>query len=211
MNKTLLKEYINKTVSFRYSSVNFTFNLSLSLFSSYDIDAGSKLLLKTITQNLDLSAFDNIIDLGCGTGVLGICLKKKNPELNLYSIDRDALALRFTELNAELNGIKKINILAELGFCTIPEGKNIVISNLPAKAGGLVLRSFINNINGVGAVVIVKPLKNLLIEILNDFNAEITFKEETRKHFTVHFYKESENNILPSEELEYYIRNKIQL
>jgi len=40
-----------------------------------------------------------VLDLGCGAGVLGICLGAANPGLRLELVDRNALALEFAALN----------------------------------------------------------------------------------------------------------------
>ena len=85
---------VNKQVPFKFHGEKLKFDLSMGLFSSFDIDAGSRLLLKTLAKHADLDNFENsnassnVIDTGCGTGVLGICLKKKYPGLNIRFQDR---------------------------------------------------------------------------------------------------------------------------
>jgi len=69
------------------------------LFSSYQIDEGTDLFLRTI----DLTEPRDIIDMGCGCGVIGIVLAREFPEAQVISLDRDLLAVRYTRHNAALN------------------------------------------------------------------------------------------------------------
>jgi hypothetical protein len=71
--------YITKEVPFRFRGIDCTFALSLGLFSSADIDTGSRFLLKVLSQRWDADLREGrplpaaVLDAGCGAGVLGIC------------------------------------------------------------------------------------------------------------------------------------------
>lgn len=47
----------------------------------------------------------NILDMGCGTGILGICAKKIWPDSKLVGIDIDQSAVQITKSNYDANGI----------------------------------------------------------------------------------------------------------
>ncbi len=169
--------------------MSLTFALSQSLFSSFDVDKGSKLLLKALYGNQDMNRFRSAFDLGCGVGVLGISLKKKNPDLDIYQTDRDALALAFTEYNAVLNNISPAAVKGCLGFSGFEHRKfDLIISNLPAKAGATVLRDIISGYSlhltekGLFAFVIVNDLHDLAEASLKAIGAEIRFQERKRDH-----------------------------
>ncbi len=98
-------DLVNRQTSCRFSGVEIQFNLSLGLFSSAGIDAGSMLLLKTIGKKIDLDSLSTILDVGCGVGTLGLALAKRCPKAEIQMVDRDELAVSFSRQNAELNAV----------------------------------------------------------------------------------------------------------
>jgi 16S rRNA G1207 methylase RsmC len=101
-----LKAYSNREVPFRFRGIDFRFALSLGLFSSADIDRGSRLLLKVLSRLLDESPSGGlpprrVLDAGCGIGVIGICAARAlmaagSPPLAVRAQDRDELARIFS-------------------------------------------------------------------------------------------------------------------
>ncbi len=72
----------------------------------------------------------NIIDLGCGSGVIGITLKKKNANFNVTCLDISSDALRITEENSRsLNA--DVNIVAGDMLDGISDKYDVIISNPP--------------------------------------------------------------------------------
>ena len=189
------------------------FNLSLGLFSSNDIDGGSRLLLKTIAQQTEPEEFLSILDAGCGIGVLGISLKKACPGAEVRLCDRDVLAVEFSKENCRINGIEGVNIENALALEGI-EGKqfDLVISNIPAKAGETVLEDFFRrsvnfiSLKGRVALVIVAPLADFAERTLNQLGHEILYREATYHYSVFHFRGEKSEN--PPDELAAYIRNR---
>jgi 16S rRNA (guanine1207-N2)-methyltransferase len=122
-------------------------DLSLNLevapgvFFQYGIDEGSKILLETA----EIPQGSEVLDLGCGCGVLGLAVAARDPEAKVMLVDSDIRAVRLSRLNAKNNQIRNVSV--ELGDVTydIPEGKqfNIVISNPPTHQGREVVREFI--------------------------------------------------------------------
>jgi len=163
--------------------------LSQDLFSSFDIDKGTKLLLTVLLKQMDITELSSVLDLGCGVGVLGITLKRINPRLRLHFTDRDALALDFTRLNCRLNNINADSIEGRLGLRgTEHNGYDLILSNLPAKAGAPVLISILNQYSGylkqggLFAFVIVKPLEKVAHATLIRSGAHIIHRQGTPDH-----------------------------
>jgi hypothetical protein len=192
----LIQKLMNKQVNFQFHGMKLKFDLSMGLFSSFDIDAGTKLLLKTLAKKVPLSDCKNALDTGCGTGVLGICLKKKYPDLDMQFQDRDALAIAFSSHNAHLNGLKvdpsKFSeglLLDGIDF----DSQDLIVCNIPAKAGEHVIRDFITKAascireRGTVAVVIVDTLKDLLAESIKECGCPLLYTEATRMHSVFHF------------------------
>ncbi|MBC8452309.1 MAG: methyltransferase [Spirochaetes bacterium] len=191
-------ERINKKVSFRFCGRDLYFYLSMGLFSSFDIDTGTRHLLRALAATIDFSKIQHVLDAGCGTGVIAISLKKAFPHIRVDALDRDSLALEITSENAELNSTE-ISVFsgldifaAEPDFPDSPfvqgEKYDLITTNIPAKAGLPVLRRFFLNglasltDNGYFTVVIVEPLRETAINLIADLGASIVFDEHTTRH-----------------------------
>ena len=102
------------------------------LFSPRAIDAGSQLLL----DHLELEPDDHCLDLGCGYGVLGLCMAKRAPRGHTLMVDKDFVAVDYAEKNRQLNRIDNASTLLSNGFEQIPKQEfDVIVSNIPAKVG----------------------------------------------------------------------------
>lgn len=158
--------------------------------------------MKTLAQQNAVPEKGSVLDTGCGTGVIAVSLKKKFPKLDVTASDRNALALRFTSMNAELNGIDKNGFQTASGLLPgslkrpvdcAPEKWDLIISNIPAKAGKPVIKDFLQNCGhhladgGKVAVVIVQPLADFAENCLSESGAAITHKEADKQYSVYHF------------------------
>jgi len=100
-----LDPLVNRTVDFAYRGARLKFELSHSLFSSFDIDEGTRFLLKEIANEPGIIHAHRLLDAGCGIGVIGISLAASCPEMNVVLRDRDFRAVAFSARNAERNGL----------------------------------------------------------------------------------------------------------
>ncbi len=217
-DENFLDHFVNKEVTFRFMRQDVRFKLSQSLFSSADVDIGSRFLLRTLALHTEVTAVRSVLDIGCGVGVLGLSLKKINPEIKLVAQDRDALAVAFTRQNADLNELKDVTVQGGLAFQNLAGRKfDLILSNLPGKAGHAVLKSMLAQIptylseSGFAAVVIVKPLADLVAQTLAEMNSEILFREMASGYEVFHF-KDGQSDLVddqtePTSFLQPYIRN----
>ncbi len=190
-----------------------TFALSHSLFSGFDIDHGTRLLLKTIAGKIDLSKVGSILDIGSGVGVLGIALKRLRPDALLHSADRDALALAFTSHNAARNGITDCITFGSVGLMHLPDRKyDLVVSNIPAKAGNKAISGMISGASsllestGTLACVIVPALAVLVQQAVAESSGTIVYRENTQSHAVFHVTWQAPAT--PDRSIEPYVRGK---
>ena len=126
-------------------------------------------------------------------GVLGAEPQKNQSHIDLIAQDRDALAVTFTAQNAVLNQLHDvcgrwtgINGLADQKF-------DLIVSNLPGKAGHAVLQIILHRMpayltdTGLAAMVVVKPLADLVAETLAEMESEILLREEASGYEVFHF------------------------
>jgi hypothetical protein len=167
---TDLTTYVNKTVDFKFMGAELRFDLSHALFSSFDIDQGTRLLLKTVARDSVLASAREILDEGCGVGVIGLCVAKAFPKANVSLRDRDSLAVAFALRNRALNKLRGTTAWTDpatglsrpakpaprVEWGLLGDGReggpfDFVLSNLPAKAGAPVLAAFFTRLSGIGS------------------------------------------------------------
>ena len=73
----------------------------------------------------------NLIDLGTGSGVIAITLKKEIPSLNITAIDKSKEALKVAIENSKLNNVNVDFQNQDIFNYELPENISIVISNPP--------------------------------------------------------------------------------
>ncbi len=181
-----------KTLSFRAWKQEILFRVSQDLFSSFDVDKGTRLLLRTIVDAR--YEYSSVLDMGCGYGPLGLTLKKLRPETELTMVDRDALAVDYARQNAALNGIDA-QIHGSLGYDDLPLAEySLIVVNIPGKAGPGVISYLVQearyylNPYGVVAVVVVNPIAGFVRQVLEASEDVEIVHETTRSAHTVFHY-----------------------
>ena len=109
-----------------------TFKTTWGLFSPRAIDAGSQMLL----DFLDIKETDNCLDLGCGYGILGLSMAVWAPQGKTVLVDKDFVAIHYSEKNRMINRIDNAECFLSNGFDQIPlQQFDVIVSNIPAKVG----------------------------------------------------------------------------
>jgi len=116
-------------IKFKYKDIEFKIYSSTSIFSKSHIDPASQLLIDRA------KVFGDVLDMGCGYGVVGIVLKKLNPEINMYMSDINSRAVHLAKKNLMVN-----NVPAEIKHGWVFEPwKNrkfdVILINPPMSAG----------------------------------------------------------------------------
>lgn len=103
-----------------------------AVFSSSELDGGTKLLLSTFHKADGLKG--NVLDLGCGAGVIGASLKKMFPKIKLTMSDIHAMALASSERTLAENQLEG-KVIASDVFSHIDGRFDLIISNPPFHDG----------------------------------------------------------------------------
>ena len=112
------------------------FHTTWGLFSPRGIDEGTGLLIRHIEAGED----DVTIDVGCGYGAIGVAVARLCPAGRVPMVDKDYVAVRYAEKNAEANGLSNCEVYLSNAFSDVPDVRfDNVVSNLPAKVGGEML------------------------------------------------------------------------
>lgn len=124
--KSDIKEYQTE-----FENQVFKFKTDNGVFSKGELDFGSYLLISTVLKE---NILGNILDLGCGYGVIGIILNKlRNVYVDLIDVNKRAIHL--TKLNIADNECSNINCFLSDGYENIDKKYNIIISNPPIRVG----------------------------------------------------------------------------
>lgn len=115
---------------YNYRKYNFLFTSDHGVFSKNMIDYGSRILLDGFFKNEEKS----LLDVGCGYGTFGICLKKVYPELKVDMVDINDRALSLAKLNAKNNNVD-VSVYKSSVYENVHESYDIIVSNPPVRAG----------------------------------------------------------------------------
>jgi 16S rRNA G1207 methylase RsmC len=109
------------------------FKTTWGLFSPKAIDAGSRMLLDFV----EVEPSDDCLDLGCGYGILGLALASQAAAGQTLLVDKDFVAVEYSEKNRLLNHIDNAECRLSNGFDQIEDGRrfDVIVSNIPAKVG----------------------------------------------------------------------------
>lgn len=176
--------YFKKTIDYTYQGEKLSFDVAETLFSTFDIDVGTDLLLRTLTYVKP----NSILDLGCGYGPLGTCLARKNPQANVFMVDRDLLAVKYANGNIAKNKLANARVFGSVGSDEVTaERFDLIVSNIPAKIGDpaieeeFILKPYsLLNRGGTYWFVVVSGLNRLIPKIGSRYNLPI---KEIKKRF----------------------------
>ena len=97
------------------------------LIPRYETEDLILLAIKLIKEN---GKYHNILDLCCGSGFIGIALKKAFPSLNILQSDISNAAIKQTLINLKINNLKN-NVIKSNMFHNIYQKFDVIISNPP--------------------------------------------------------------------------------
>ena len=186
--------YFKKTVTLQHDGHTLRFRVAQDLFSSHEVDIGTRLLLRTLVKHCS-NSLQKVLDLGCGYGPIGLTLKKLDQRRAVHMTDRDALAVEYTRRNASLNGLEGVAAYGSLGYDDISTRDfDLIASNLPGKAGESVLSHLLLEAahylspGGLVAVVVVAPLEPVVAGILRSSPLiAVRFRTSASGHAVFHY------------------------
>ena len=121
----------------------FQFRSTWGLFSPRAIDEGTRLLV----DRLEIGQADDCLDLGCGYGPVGLVMAALAPKGQTLLVDKDFVAVEYSNQNARLNGLTNARALLSNGFDQIPPDLcfDVIASNIPAKVGKELLSLYLHD------------------------------------------------------------------
>lgn len=129
----------HKIVSFPYTyrSHVLTFLTDTSVFSRSHVDRGTELLLEALPLSFEKRA----LDLGCGWGAIGCCMKTIWPSAEILLCDINQRAVDTARQNLAANNLNATVIQSDI-LERIPGSFDLIVTNPPIRAGKSVVYRF---------------------------------------------------------------------
>ena len=128
-----------KLIEFNFNNKKYNVYSDNGVFSKDKFDYGTRVLLESIDIN---NLCGNVLDLGCGIGVVGIILGTINKNINIDMVDINDRAINLAKENVSLNKVKG-NVFISDVYSNINKKYNYIITNPPIRAGKEVVRRFL--------------------------------------------------------------------
>ena len=171
-----------KIIKFNFDNKLFSIYSDNGVFSKDRFDYGTRVLLNSVDID-KLSG--NVLDLGCGLGVVGIILGTFNKGINIDMVDINERAIDLAKNNLVLNNIKA-NVFVSDIYSNIDNKYDFIITNPPIRAGKNVIRGFLFGSydylkdDGILYFVMRKDhgVKSMIKELSVKFNTSIVNKDK---------------------------------
>ncbi|TVP95081.1 MAG: class I SAM-dependent methyltransferase [Acholeplasmatales bacterium] len=118
-----------RRISFELEGQHYTLMTDHGVFSHGHVDEATRLLIETVR----LDAGQKALDLGCGYGVIGIVLAKRD-QAQVTLTDVNTRALMLADENAKANHVS-VHCIASDGFTEIDNQFDAIITNPPIRIG----------------------------------------------------------------------------
>lgn len=171
-----------KLIKFNFNNKDFSIYSDNGVFSKDRFDYGTRVLLNSVDVD---KLFGNVLDLGCGLGVVGIILGTFNKGINIDMVDINERAIDLAKNNLVLNNVKA-NVFVSDIYSNIDNKYDFIITNPPIRAGKNVIRRFLLGSydylkdNGILYFVMRKDhgVKSMIKELSVKFNTSIVNKDK---------------------------------
>lgn len=121
--------------TFSYRGIDLTFTTDAGVFSRGEVDTGTRLLLEALPEEMQ----GDILDLGCGWGIIGISIARKWPGSRVVMADVNTRALDLSRENAKRNRAEVVCVESDGMGALMDRSFDAVVTNPPIRAGKQVI------------------------------------------------------------------------
>jgi ribosomal protein L11 methyltransferase (prmA) len=131
---------VKKIINYEIKNEKFEFLTDNGVFSKTKVDFGTDVMLRTfLNENKKLENIQ-ILDIGCGYGVVSVVLKRFFEKAKILSTDVNERALELTRENIQKNNrTDDFEVRKSFVFDNISENFDMILSNPPIRAGKQVI------------------------------------------------------------------------
>ncbi len=117
----------------------FIFNTDNGVFSKRGLDFGSRTLIDVL---LSLEISGNLLDVGCGYGVIGIILSSFF-DVNVDMVDVNKRAIHLTNMNIKANNVSNVSAFYSDIYSNVDKKYDVIVTNPPIRAGKDIVYKFL--------------------------------------------------------------------
>lgn len=126
------------------------------VFSHRRLDVGARALINA----MEIHPKMRVLDLGCGSGAVGIAAGLRQPDAEVWAVDSNPRAVECTELGAKRNAVANLTTRLDADGSNIPSGYfDLVLANPPYyshyRLAELFLRTAAKSLNERGELLLV--------------------------------------------------------
>jgi len=122
-----------REITYVINGTSFKLFVDNGVFSKGHLDQGSKIFIETL---LKVNLGNNVLDIGCGYGPIGLTLAKLTPSMNVICSDVNTRALGLCIENVSALKVSHQVTCLQSDIYTNIEGKfDSIVSNPPIRAG----------------------------------------------------------------------------
>lgn len=171
-----------RLIKFNFDNRDFSIYSDNGVFSKDKFDYGTRVLL----ENIDIhSLCGKVLDLGCGTGVVGLILGTLNKNISIDMVDVNERAIELAKENIKINNLDN-NIFVSDVYSNVDDKYDVIITNPPIRAGKDVVRRFLLGAkehltaNGILYFVMRKDhgVKSMINELKEIYIVEVIGKDK---------------------------------
>ena len=131
---------VKKIINYEIKNEKFEFLTDNGVFSKTKVDFGTDVMLRTfLNENKKLGNIQ-ILDIGCGYGVVSVVVKRFFEKAKILSTDVNERALELTKKNIQKNNrTDDFEVRKSFVFDNISENFDVILSNPPIRAGKQVI------------------------------------------------------------------------
>lgn len=174
-------------VTYTTAGQNITIQTYPGVFSYKKIDKATDFLLRSISFH----PADKVLDLGCGTGIVGIVAARRCPQGQVEMADIDPRAVALATRNVTTNNIKNARVYGSHVYDSVgSKDFDKIIVNLPAQIAKPVQQQILREsteylkADGVFSVVVQARLQRFVKRELREVFAEVKFLGK-ESHFVI--------------------------
>lgn len=128
-----ISQHQQQSIEVRLRGAALQIGLREGVFARGGLDAGTHMLIEALQFD---QQDQSMLDLGCGSGIIGLFLAQMAPWAQVDLVDSNLSAVALARENAQRNGLDRVNVLASDGFQAVAGKRyDIIATNPPFHVG----------------------------------------------------------------------------